>query len=952
MRRFIPALTFSFSLAFVTPLAAQNNPVPFVNMPLVPAVVVPGGAGFTLTVNGAGFVNGAVIKWNGSPRTTTFLSSTKLTASILASDVATAGQFAVTISNPSPGGGTSNAVVFEVTTPATTLALTRTDTNGDAGNGPTIFEPSGVAAGYNPADGSISLAVANRMCPAAANCLAQSSTVSFLEGSAVPYIYTGANPSSILYADLNGDGMPDLLTVGDTISVSLAAIGGTFQLHHDQPLPLGASIYSSLTVGDFNRDGHLDLVLPGLSQVYFLPGNGDGTFGSVASLDTGAPAGATSVTTGDFNGDGVLDLAVTNELGDSVSIFLGHGDGTFQTPVDYPTGSVPGPIVTGDFNGDGELDLAVLNGLGKSVSILLGNGDGTFRSKVDYPAGMSLANMTLGDFNGDGILDIAVTDTQCANTGCPATGSVNVLIGNGDGTFLNHLDFATGGSPGSIAAGDFIAFGNGPSSGRAGFAVSNSPGNTVSVYTAQESQSGSPNPLPTISSISPAFVIQGSGSFTLVVNGTNFVSASTILFGAQTEPTTFVSSTQLTASVPGSAIVTAGPVSVFVNTPKPGGGNSTSAIFNVYLPPPTISSISPSSAIAGSPGFALAIFGTNFVSGSTANFGGASRSSVFVNSGQITVAVSSSDILNQGTINVSVTNPFGVNNAGGGTSSALTLTVLPANSQPTIGALIPASATAGGPSFTLTITGTGFSSSSVVTFGSKPVTSAYQGPSEIRATIPASAIAMAGTPLVTVSNPGSNPSVAVSFTINSPVPDFSMTASTSSSTVPAGQTANFSVTLTAVNGTLSDPVTFSASGLPTGANATFTPPNLAAGSSGMAIMLAITTTPHSPASSAASPYGGRPAYARYEVVFVILMMWWLLLAWRSRARRFAPHFLIILLLCVVAHLAACGTVGNSSSGSGPQLNPMTGTPAGTYTITVNATSGSASVQTKVTLTVN
>ena len=113
MRAFEIAVVLSIlSMFFCIPLAAQTNPVPFISNPLVPSVAAPGGPGFTLTVNGAGFVSGSAVKWNGSARTTTFVSPTKLTAAILASDIATSRTVLVTVSNPPPGGGTSDAVFF------------------------------------------------------------------------------------------------------------------------------------------------------------------------------------------------------------------------------------------------------------------------------------------------------------------------------------------------------------------------------------------------------------------------------------------------------------------------------------------------------------------------------------------------------------------------------------------------------------------------------------------------------------------------------------------------------------------------------------------------------------------------------------------------------------------------------------------------------------------------
>jgi hypothetical protein len=97
-------------LIFASTALGTTNPVPFVNQPLVPAAAVPGGAAFTLTLNGTDFVSGAVVNWNASPRVTTFVSSSQLTASILASDIASAGTASVTVTNP--GTAASQPVFF------------------------------------------------------------------------------------------------------------------------------------------------------------------------------------------------------------------------------------------------------------------------------------------------------------------------------------------------------------------------------------------------------------------------------------------------------------------------------------------------------------------------------------------------------------------------------------------------------------------------------------------------------------------------------------------------------------------------------------------------------------------------------------------------------------------------------------------------------------------------
>lgn len=100
------------------------NPVPSITS-LQPSSVAAGSTGFTLTVNGSGFVTGAVVRWNGSNRMTSFVSNGQVTAQIPSTDVAAAGSAQVTVFNPSPGGGTSNPATFTITGPAFVIATTQ-----------------------------------------------------------------------------------------------------------------------------------------------------------------------------------------------------------------------------------------------------------------------------------------------------------------------------------------------------------------------------------------------------------------------------------------------------------------------------------------------------------------------------------------------------------------------------------------------------------------------------------------------------------------------------------------------------------------------------------------------------------------------------------------------------------------------------------------------------------
>jgi len=300
----------------------------------------------------------------------------------------------------------------------------------------------------------------------------------------------GNRPTDIVVGDFNGDGKLDfaVTNVGsNTVSVLLGDGRGGFTDAPGSPIPVGSSPFH-IAVGDFNRDGNLDLAVTNASSnsVSVLLGNGRGGFTAAPGSPFVVDFGPEGIAVGDFNGDGKSDLAIlTYQGGNHVSVLLGDGSGGFinapGAPANVGIGDVS--LAVGDFNGDGKLDLAITNiatpfpslTVTSYVSVLLGNGTGGFTAAPGSPfnVGNQPAGIAVGDFNGDRKLDLAVANTRGNN--------VSVLLGDGSGGFRNApgSPISVGNLPIHIVVGDF----NGD--GKLDFAVTNSLDNTVSVLLQQ-----------------------------------------------------------------------------------------------------------------------------------------------------------------------------------------------------------------------------------------------------------------------------------------------------------------------------------------------------------------------------------------------------------------------------------------------------------------------------------
>lgn len=268
-----------------------------------------------------------------------------------------------------------------------------------------------------------------------------------------PLVYhVTAPPRYLVVNDFNRDGKVDVVFAdsGQTSHISIMLGKGDGSLNPAQSYAVSGRY---VLAADFNRDGKPDLVTGfTTTSLAVLLNNGDGTFQAPQIYAVPQPS-VRVFTTGDFNGDGKLDLfAFGRESVMSpifISVLMGNGDGTFQAPINttgtWGQSSGPNSIVVGDFDRDKKLDVAMADEL---LVILKGNGDGTFKPPASQPRlSNTSADMKVADFNGDGKLDLVTS-------GVFSTGALQVLLGNGDGTFQSLADQIIGSSSVSVVVAD------------------------------------------------------------------------------------------------------------------------------------------------------------------------------------------------------------------------------------------------------------------------------------------------------------------------------------------------------------------------------------------------------------------------------------------------------------------------------------------------------------------
>ncbi len=505
--------------------------------------------------------------------------------------------------------------------------------------------------------------------------------------------------NSLSFGDFNGDGKLDIAAASyypgsysGNVYILLGDGDGTFQA----PITVAAApqyVYTNtLAAGDFNKDGKTDLLVTlegstgctgyyGAAAYVVLTGNGAGGFSAGPYVCTGGDYPEYPVIA-DLNGDGKPDVFIPMLENYGINpygpvLLKGNGDGTFtalgeseyqyvqgaQTTV-FKGGFNVGPTSRGaviaDFNADGMPDIAVLNAdnfaIGDYVTFVTVMQNGT------QPVSVSPLALNFG--------------VVAAGT----TKALTVLLTNDQSSALSITSVAISGTNAS----DFTATSGCGKTVRPGFQcmvtvkfTAPALGAESATLTIQDSAGAQTvalvvmNPRPAITSLVPGSVLAGSGAFTLTVNGTNFVTTSVVNWSGAARPTTYVSPTQLTATITAAQVFKAGTYKVTVTNPAPGGGTTAFSNFVVNNPVPTLTAIAPSSATHGGAAFTLKATGTGFVSTSTINWNGTPLTTKYVGSTTLTTTVPATNIAAAGTASVTVASPA----PGGGTSAPQTFTI-------------------------------------------------------------------------------------------------------------------------------------------------------------------------------------------------------------------------------------------------------------------------------------
>jgi hypothetical protein len=778
-----------------------SSSLPTITGALNPNTAVAGSGSITLSVSGTNFVSGSTVNWNAGssavPIQTIFNNSTSLTAIVPASYINTVGTVLVTVVNPAVGtlaAGTSNTAVFTITpTGAPSINVSGGINPSSAVVGAAAFVAT--ITGQNFFSGSTVQwtvgSVATQLTTSYISPTQLSVVIpTTLTAAATTAFITVTNPggsvSNLVSFSVAQASAPTISTTNGLIPAAAAAGGAGFQL-----VVVGTG-FNSTSVVYWNN---------GTNQALTTSYNGPQSLSAIVPASLIATSGVAFVT---VQNPGTPAL---------VSNFVPFSIGTSAT--------IPTILVSGGL-------LPAQAAAGSSAFQMTVTGTNFVNgSIVQWNGGSTTTALTTG-FSNSTTLTALVPATLVAS---PGIALVSIL--NPDKTVSNSVTFSVGGSvpvvtqltPATAAAGTsgllLVVNGTGFATGSTVMwgttplptSFSSATQLTATVGTAQLTTAGSINVTvsspggtsnsvsfavvgPIITLLSPGTVTVGAPAFTLTVGGDNFVSGAVVNFGGSALTTTFVSSNQLTAAVPASLTATAGSINVTVANP----GGATSANFGFAVGAlPNVTTIAPTSASPGSPGFTLTVTGTNFANGDTVQWNGVALVTTYSSATSLSAAVPSTLLTASGSVNVSVLH------AGGVVSNSVQFTI----SSATVTSIAPTTAPAGSAAIQLIVTGTAFVNGSTVQWNGSNIPTTYVSATQLSATVSNTLLAAVGSAFVAVQNPGGSLTTGTIFTIAGPT-----LTSISPNTATSGS-ASLTLTLTGTNFVTNSVATWNGTALPT-----------------------------------------------------------------------------------------------------------------------------------------
>lgn len=748
-----------------------------------PTSVIAGSGAISVSVFGSWFapIGSVSVHWNSTVITDfLFHDSSRLTFSVTAAMLASPGSVTMTVVNDAPGGGTSNAAVFTIIAGVPSL---------------NSLNPSSV--------------------------LANSTTTVHLLGGGFSTNHTVRVNGSVITStwvstsDISVSLTPSIVpTAGDyTIFVTNNDSGGggvsaTRHITATNPAPTLSSLSTSTKVVG---DAAFTLTLTGTGFV-----NGS-TFGTVAgSARTTIFVSSTQIQIGikasDLAQSGVLAIGVTTVTpggGSSSTLNLTvNNPAPVATSLDISSVVVGSPDTTVTITGSGFIPTSQAKISGTNIAT-------TYVSTNQTRAVVPTSNLaTVGSVT----ITVVNSTPGGGSATCPAIAVVNPVpaitslspnqASSGDASFtltINGLGFKSGGVSAAsvngaartttfvsstqltitINASDITA------AGTLSITVTNTPAGGTSASASLFI--GASNPTPTITSVTPSSVNAGSAAPSIAIVGTNFVAASVVRWEGADRVTTFVNSTHLTAQLQSNDVGVPGSYVVTVFNSAPGGGPSTGSAFTVVAvnPAPQVTSVSPTSSLAGASSLTVTVNGVNLMSTSTvsvmdANGAQYSPAVTFVSSVKLTFTMPTAAMVTAGSVTVTVTNP-----TPGGGSASKTYTVQAGNPIPSITSVSPSAVAVGSGAATLTITGTGFVASSQVKAGATNLTTTFGSSTSLTAALTSGLAAVAGNLSITVVNPpaGGGTSNAFTFAVQQPTNPIPTITALSPNQIPRGNSA-------------------------------------------------------------------------------------------------------------------------------------------------------------------